>query len=433
MFTNCQNTICVGVTGIEPAASRTPSERSTDDLHPEEVIIHPLASVSSLCLDEPQRLPNIRKDVMAQAPQRTPTSQARVAPITPQQNVRNERLEAVRIAMQQIEKQYGKGSIMKLGEQMQAQQSVPAVSTGSIALDLALGIGGFARGRVAEIYGPEASGKTTVCLHAIAEVQKQGGTAAFIDAEHALDPMRAKAIGVDLDNLLLSQPDNGEQALEITEMLIRSGGVDVIVVDSVAALTPKAEIEGEMGDAVMGAQARLMSQAMRKLTAAINKSRTLLIFTNQIRMKIGVMFGNPETTTGGQALKFYASMRIDMRKIGNITEAEQVVGGRHRAKVVKNKMAPPFRVAEFDIMNVGGISKSGGIVDVAVDMEILQKSGSFYKYKDKTLAQGRDALKTELENNLSLMNELDTAIRQRIKDGKAQAPIEIKEASDGEE
>jgi recombination protein RecA len=267
----------------------------------------------------------------------------------------------------------------------------------------------------------------------IAEAQKHGGQAAFIDAEHALDPMRAKAIGVDLDNLLISQPDNGEQALEITEMLVRSGGLDVIVVDSVGALTPKAEIEGEMGDAVMGAQARLMSQAMRKLTAAINKSKTLLIFTNQIRMKIGVMFGNPETTTGGQALKFYASARVDMRKIGNITEAETVIGGRQRAKVVKNKMAPPFRVAEFDIMNTGGISKSGGVVDVAVEMGIIQKSGSFYKYKEKTLAQGRDALKLELEGNTSLMTELDNSIRQRIKDGKAGSPMEIKESQDVEE
>ncbi len=361
------------------------------------------------------------------------------APLPPQQRVagaeggqRNERLEAVRIAMQQIEKQYGKGSIMKLGEQMQAQANVPAISTGSIALDLALGIGGFPRGRIVEVYGPEASGKTTVSLHAIAEAQKQGGTAAFIDAEHALDPIRAKAIGVDLNNLLISQPDNGEQALEITEMLIRSGGLDIIVVDSVAALTPKAEIEGEMGDAVMGAQARLMSQAMRKLTAAINKSKTLLIFTNQIRMKIGVMFGNPETTTGGQALKFYASMRIDMRKIGNISEGELVIGGRHRAKVVKNKMAPPFRLAEFDIMNTGGISKSGGIVDVATEMGILQKSGSFYKYKDKTIAQGRDALKLELESNKALMSELDAAVRQRLHDGKTETPIEIKESEDAE-
>lgn len=346
--------------------------------------------------------------------------------------VRNERLEAVRVAMLQIEKQYGKGSIMKLGESMQQQQNVPVISTGSIALDLALGIGGFARGRIVEIYGPEASGKTTVCLHAIAEVQKAGGTAAFIDAEHALDPVRAAAIGVNLDDLLISQPDTGEQALEIAEMLIRSGGVDVIVVDSVAALVPKAEIEGEMGDAVMGAQARLMSQAMRKLTAAISKSKTLLIFTNQLRMKIGVMFGNPETTTGGQALKFYSSMRIDMRKIGNIQEGEVIIGGRHRAKVVKNKMAPPFRTAEFDIMNVGGISRSGGVVDVAAELEVLQKSGAFYKYKDKTIGQGRENVKAELESNPGLMKEIEQEIRQRIKDGKAQAPIDLKESSDGE-
>lgn len=363
-------------------------------------------------------------------PIRPQVTQGTKSPSAPAPSARTERLEAVRIAMQQIEKQYGKGSIMKLGEQMQSQATIPVLSSGSIALDLALGVGGFARGRIVEIYGPEASGKTTVCLHVIAEAQRLGGTAAFVDAEHALDPSRAKAIGVDLDNLLISQPDNGEQALEITEMLIRSGGIDVIVVDSVAALVPKAEIEGEMGDAVMGAQARLMSQAMRKLTAAVNKSKTLLIFTNQIRMKIGVMFGNPETTTGGQALKFYASVRIDMRKIGNISEAEQVIGGRHRAKVVKNKMAPPFRLAEFDIMNDGGISRSGGIVDVATEMGILQKSGSFYRYKDKTLAQGRDAVKTELETNTALMAEIDSAIREKIRAGKAVAPIDVKESDD---
>lgn len=344
-------------------------------------------------------------------------------------SVQSERQEALRVAMTQIEKQYGKGSIMRLGESMSQQQVIPVVSSGSIALDVALGVGGFPRGRIVEIYGPEASGKTTVCLHAIAEVQKQGGSAAFIDAEHALDPMRAKAIGVNLDSLLISQPDTGEQALEITEMLIRSGGVDIIVVDSVAALVPKAEIEGEMGDAVMGAQARLMSQAMRKLTAAISKSRTLLIFTNQLRMKIGVMFGNPETTTGGQALKFYASIRIDLRKIGNITEGEVIVGGRHRAKVVKNKVSPPFRMAEFDIMNVAGISKSGGIVDVATEMEILEKSGSFYKYQGKTIGQGREAVKTELESNAKLMSEIDQAIRVKMKQGDS--PMEIKEAQDG--
>lgn len=364
-------------------------------------------------------------------PQATRTSTSpRQNGTAPAGGLHNERLEAVRVAMSQIEKQYGKGSIMRLGESMAQQEAMPVVSSGSIALDLALGVGGFPRGRIVEIYGPEASGKTTVCLHSIAEVQRQGGTAAFIDAEHALDPMRAKAIGVDLDNLLISQPDTGEQALEITEMLIRSGGVDIIVVDSVAALVPKAEIEGEMGDAVMGAQARLMSQAMRKLTAAISKSRTLLIFTNQLRMKIGVMFGNPETTTGGQALKFYASVRIDLRKIGNIQEGDLIIGGRHRAKVVKNKVSPPFRIAEFDIMNTSGISKSGGIVDVATELNILQKSGSFYKYQDKTIGQGREAVKTELENNAKLMSEIENAIRTQIKTGKS--PLEFKEAQDGE-
>lgn len=359
-------------------------------------------------------------------PQVRPTSKpVSSQPVDPEKVQRN---EAVKIAMQQIEKQFGKGSIMRLGESLSTQQAIPVVSSGSIALDIALGVGGFPRGRIVEIYGPEASGKTTVCLHAIAQVQKNGGTAAFIDAEHALDPARAKAIGVDLENLLISQPDTGEQALEIAEMLIRSGGVDIIVVDSVAALVPKAEIEGEMGDAVMGAQARLMSQAMRKLTAAISKSRTLLIFTNQLRMKIGVMFGNPETTTGGQALKFYASQRIDMRKIGNISEGEVIIGGRHRAKVVKNKVAPPFRTAEFDIMNVGGISRSGSIVDTATEFNILEKSGSFYKYKGKTIGQGREAVKSELESNAELMTELERAVHQKVKDGNQ--PMDIKETGD---
>jgi len=350
-------------------------------------------------------------------------------PSNPEQAIRLQKLEAVKIAMQQIEKTYGKGSIMKLGESIANQAQVPVISTGSMALDIALGVGGFPRGRIVEIYGPEASGKTTVCLHVIAEVQKQGGTAAFIDAEHALDPQRAAAIGVNLDELLISQPDTGEQALEIVETLIRSGGLDVIVVDSVAALVPKAEIEGEMGEAVMGMQARLMSQAMRKLTAAINKSKTLLIFTNQLRMKIGVMFGNPETTTGGQALKFYSSIRIDMRKIGNISESEMVVGGRHRAKIVKNKVAPPFRIAEFDIMNSGGISKSGSLVDVACEMGILEKSGSFFKYKGQVLAQGREALKTELEKNEKLFHEIDATIRSKIKSGTG-VPRDITEQAD---
>lgn len=343
-------------------------------------------------------------------------------------SIKSQRLQAVAIAMQQIDKTYGKGSIMRLGERLQGQELVPTVSTGSIALDLALGIGGLPRGRVVEIYGPEASGKTTVCLHVIAEVQKKGGTAAFIDAEHALDPQRAEGIGVNLDELLISQPDSGEQALEITETLIRSGGVDVIVVDSVAALVPKAELEGDMGDAVMGMQARLMSQALRKITAAINKSKTLLIFTNQLRMKIGVMFGNPETTTGGQALKFYTSVRIDMRKIGNIQDGEVIIGGRHRAKIVKNKVAPPFRTAEFDIMNKGGISKSGSVVDVAAEFNILEKAGSFFKYKGQVLAQGREALKTELEQNPKLMQELELAIREKMKHGNI--PRDVKEKID---
>lgn len=341
---------------------------------------------------------------------------------------RSQRLQAVSIAMQQIDKQYGKGSIMRLGERLQGQEAIPTISTGSIALDVALGIGGLPRGRIVEIYGPEASGKTTVCLHVIAEAQKHGGTAAFIDAEHALDPQRAEQIGVNLNDLLISQPDSGEQALEITETLIRSGGLDVIVVDSVAALVPKAELEGDMGDAVMGMQARLMSQALRKLTAAINKSKTLLIFTNQLRMKIGVMFGNPETTTGGQALKFYASVRMDLRKIGNIQEGEVIVGGRHRAKVVKNKVAPPFRTAEFDIVNKSGISKAGSIIDVASELGILDKAGSFFKYKGEVLAQGREALRQELEQNTKLMQELETLIREKIKEGKL--PRDVKEKVD---
>lgn len=324
------------------------------------------------------------------------------------------RLQALNIAMQQIEKQFGKGSIMKMGDQAEMMASIPTISTGSLSLNLALGIGGFPKGRIIEIYGPEASGKTTVCLHAIAEVQKAGGTAAFIDAEHALDPIRAQNIGVNLEDLLISQPDYGEQALEIAEMLIRSGGVDLIIVDSVAALVPKSEIEGEMGDAQMGVQARLMSQAMRKLTAAINKSKTTLIFTNQLRMKIGVMFGNPETTTGGNALKFYASVRIDMRKIGNITEGDNIVGSRHRAKVVKNKVSPPFKIAEFDMME-NGVSRAGEVVDIATEKSVIEKSGSFYKYKGNVLAQGREALKMKLLDDSALMKELEKEIWKIIK------------------
>ncbi|MEO8581227.1 MAG: recombinase RecA [Patescibacteria group bacterium] len=327
----------------------------------------------------------------------------------------NPKLQALNIAMSQIEKQFGKGSIMKMGDQARLLAGVPSISTGSLSLNLALGVGGFPRGRVVEIYGPEASGKTTICLHAIAEAQKAGGTAAFIDAEHALDPIRARKIGVDLDSLLISQPDYGEQALEIAEMLIRSGAVDIIVVDSVAALVPKSEIEGEMGDSQMGVQARLMSQAMRKLTAAISKSKTLLIFTNQLRMKIGVMFGNPETTTGGNALKFYASARIDMRKIGSITEGEKVVGSRHRAKVVKNKVAPPFRIAEFDMYD-SGVSREGEVVDIGVEKGVIEKAGSFFKFKGEVIAQGRQGASEKFKEDTSLMKEIEKEIWKKIKE-----------------
>ena len=334
----------------------------------------------------------------------------------------DQRLAAVSVAMQQIEKQFGAGSIMRLGDDLQNKIKVETISTGSLALDLALGAGGVPRARIVEIYGPEASGKTTLCLHVIAEAQKRGGTAAFIDAEHALDPQRAQAIGVDLENLLMSQPDSGEQALEIAETLIRSGGLDVLVIDSVAALVPKAEIEGEMGDSIIGLQARLMSQAMRKLTSVISKSKTVIIFTNQLRMKIGVMFGSPETTPGGQALKFYASVRIDMRKIGNIQDGDQISGSRHRAKVVKNKIAPPFRIAEFDIMNTSGISKSGDVVDLAVEHTVLEKAGSFYKYKGEVLAQGREATKAVLEEDHKLLKELESKVWEKVKKDNAPKP-----------
>jgi recombination protein RecA len=320
---------------------------------------------------------------------------------------------AVSVAMQQIERQFGKGSIMKMGESLRNMPKIPVVSTGSLALNIALGVGGFPRGRIVEIYGPEASGKTTLCLHAIAEVQKHGGTAAFIDVEHALDPARAEKIGVNLESLLISQPDYGEQALEIAETLVRSGGVDLVVVDSVAALVPKSEIEGEMGEHQMGAQARLMSQAMRKLAATLSKTNTLMIFTNQIRMKIGVMFGSPETTTGGNALKFYASMRLDIRKIGNIQEGETVVGSRHRVKVKKNKVAPPFRVAEFD-MDDNGISREGDVIDLGVEKNVIEKSGSFFKYQDEVLAQGREAAKLKLSEEPSLRKEIEKKIWESL-------------------
>lgn len=327
------------------------------------------------------------------------------------------RFQAVSIAMQQIEKEFGKGSIMKMGDSLRNMDAMPVVHSGSLALDLALGVGGYPKGRIIEIYGPEASGKTTLCLHAMANVQKAGGIAAFIDVEHAMDPARAEKIGVDLEKLLISQPDYGEQALEIAETLIRSGGVDLVVIDSVAALVPKAEIEGEMGDAQMGLQARLMSQAMRKLTAAINKTKTLVIFTNQIRMKIGVMFGSPETTTGGNALKFYASQRLDIRKIGNIQEGEAVVGSRHRVRVKKNKVAAPFGLAEFD-MDINGISLTGDIVDIGVQYKVIDKSGSFFKYDNEVLAQGREATKTYLAEHPELMKKLHKEIWDRVRVGK---------------
>lgn len=337
-------------------------------------------------------------------------------------DTQSKRLQAVKIAMDQIEKQYGRGAIMKLGSSPGPDKHVSTIPTGAIGLDIALGVGGLPRGRISEVFGPEASGKTTLCLHVIANAQKMGGTAAFIDAEHAMDPQRASAIGVNLDDLLVAQPDTGEQALEIAETLIRSGGVDVICIDSVAALVPKAEIEGEMGDAMIGVQARLMSQAMRKLAGAIARSKTVMIFTNQLRMKIGVMFGNPETTTGGQALKFYSSVRLDMRKIGNIQDGEQIVGSRHRIKVVKNKVAPPFRITEFDIMNDTGISAVGSLIDTASELGIIEKSGSFLKYKDEVLAQGREAAKEMLVANHKLAREVESEIFKSLERKSAPAP-----------
>lgn len=324
---------------------------------------------------------------------------------------KDDKKRALDLALSQIEKQYGKGAIMKLGD-AETTADIPAISTGSLGLDIALGVGGFPRGRVIEIFGPEASGKTTLTLHAIAEVQKAGGVAAFIDAEHALDLTYAKKLGVQADELLVSQPDTGEQALEIAETLVRSGAIDLIVVDSVAALTPRAEIEGEMGDAHMGLQARLMSQALRKLTAAISKSQTTVIFINQIRMKLGVMFGNPETTTGGNALKFYSSVRLDIRRIESLKEGQDVVGSRVRVKVVKNKMAPPFKQAEFDILFAQGISKSGELVDLGVDRKVLEKSGAWYSYRAERLGQGRDAVRDFLQTNQPLAREIEAKLRE---------------------
>ena len=324
-----------------------------------------------------------------------------------------ERTKALDIAVGQIEKQFGKGSIMRLG-QKGAILPVAAISTGSISIDYALGIGGVPRGRVVEIFGPESSGKTTLALQVIAEVHRLGGMAAFVDAEHALDATYAQKLGVDLDNLLVSQPDNGEQALEIVEVLIRSGGVDVVVVDSVAALVPKAEIEGEMGDAQMGLQARLMSQALRKLTGVVSKSNTTLIFINQLREKIGVMFGNPETTTGGRALKFYASVRIDIRRIASIKDGDVVTGGRTRVKVVKNKMAPPFREAEFDIMYGEGISREGDLLDLAVEKRIVEKSGAWFAYSGERLGQGRENAKQFLKDNPSMRQAIEDRVRREL-------------------
>jgi recombination protein RecA len=338
----------------------------------------------------------------------------------------SQKLQAIKIAMEQIEKQYGRGSIMRLGAKADERFKVEAIPTGSIALDLALGVGGLPRGRIVEIYGPEASGKTTLALHVLAEAQKAGGQVAFVDAEHALDPAWAEIVGINLDELLLSQPDTGEQALEITETLIRSGGLDVIVLDSVAALVPKAELEGEMGDAVMGMQARLMSQALRKLTGAISKSKTILIFTNQIRQKIGVMFGNPETTSGGLALKFYSSIRIDVRRIEILKDGDIAIGSRHRVRIVKNKVAPPLRVAELDIMADEGISKAGGLLDVAVDLGLIEKKGSFFNYNGKVLAQGREGAKSVIKEKRKFAKELEKRIRDAVASGK-KVPKEIGE------
>ena len=326
---------------------------------------------------------------------------------------RSERGKAVELAVGQIEKQFGKGSIMRLGQKGPIQP-IDSIPTGSISIDYALGVGGVPRGRVIEIFGPESSGKTTLALQVIAQAQKLGGMAAFVDAEHALDAAYAKKLGVELDNLLVSQPDNGEQALEIVEVLIRSGGVDVVVVDSVAALVPRAEIEGEMGDAQMGLQARLMSQALRKLTGVVSKSKTSLIFINQLREKIGVMFGNPETTTGGRALKFYASVRVDIRRIATIKDGDTVVGGRTRVKIVKNKVAPPFREAEFDVMYGEGISREGDLLDVAVDKRVVEKSGTWFAYGGERLGQGRENAKAFLRENPETFRKIDERVRKEL-------------------
>ncbi len=341
-----------------------------------------------------------------------------------------EKAKALELTRAQIEKQFGKGSIMLLGED-NVIEGIEAVSTGSLTLDIALGVGGLPRGRVSEIYGPEGSGKTTLALSVVANAQKNGGVAAFIDAEHALDPAYARKLGVDIDNLLVSQPDTGEQALEITEMLVRSGAVDIIVIDSVAALVPRAEIEGEMGDAHVGLQARLMSQALRKLTGAISKTNTLVIFTNQIRMKIGVMFGNPETTSGGNALKFYSSVRLDIRRIGALTQGEDIVGNHVRVKVVKNKVAPPFKKAEFDILYGYGISKEGDLIELGSAVDIIQKSGAWYSYGDERLGQGKENVRTLLRENPDLYKEIEEKVL--IHYGIAEVKNETEDATPAED
>jgi recombination protein RecA len=336
---------------------------------------------------------------------------------------KNEKLKALQLTIDKLEKTYGKGTVMKLSDE-RVVDDIAVIPTGSLGLDIALGIGGLPKGRIIEIYGPESSGKTTLTMHCIAEAQKMGGIAAFIDAEHAFDKTYAEKLGIDTENLLISQPDNGEQALEIAEHLIRSGAIDILVIDSVAALVPKAEIEGEMGDSKMGLQARLMSQALRKLTGAINKSGCCCIFINQLREKIGVMFGNPETTTGGNALKFYASVRLDIRRIGQIKEgADNIIGNRTKVKVVKNKVAPPFRVIEFDIMYGQGISKVGEILDLGVELEIIQKAGSWFSYEKSKLGQGRDAVKEILSDNPELMDKIEAEIRLKIKGTPEAIPV----------
>ncbi len=343
-------------------------------------------------------------------------------PISAEKPAESERSRAVDGAIQQIEKQFGKGSIMKLGDE-RAASKIEAAPTGALTLDLALGIGGLPKGRIVEIYGPESSGKTTLCLSAVAEIQKAGGVAAFVDAEHALDPAFARKMGVNIDELLVAQPDNGEEALEITESLVRSNAIDIIIIDSVAALVPRAELEGNMGDAQMGLQARLMSQAMRKLTGTISKSKTVVIFVNQIRNKIGVMFGSPETTTGGNALKFYASVRLDIRRTETLKKADEAYGNRVRVKVVKNKVAPPFRQAEFEILFNKGINKAGCILDAALTQGVIERAGTWYSYKDSKIGQGRENAYTYLEENPEIMAEVEAEIRRQIFEGSAAAPL----------